>query len=246
MGDLNIDYMKLDNVCAIWKDMIRAFNLEQMVKVPTRITSTSQTLIDHVYTNRPEYVQSIDVPFKSASDHFPLDVTWWKTTVSKTSSHNYIQYRSNRQYNKFAFLEDLNEDVSKICIENDIDDTVASVKNAIIQNINKHAPVISKRVKHHKQPMWFSKDVKQAIQERDRQKKCGNHQKYVTCRNHVVSLIRKSKGNYYKEALEKCQGNSSKLWKYMRDLKGCKRDKTINVIEYENELFMEPKAIAMF
>ena len=156
MGDLNIDYMKLDNVYAIWKDMIRAFNLEQMVKVPTRITSTSQTLIDHVYTNRPEYVQSIDVPFKSASDHFPLHVTWGKTTVSKTSSHNYIQYRSNRQYNKFEFLEDLNEDVSKICIENDIDDTVASVKNAIIQNINKHAPVISKRVKHHKQPMWFS------------------------------------------------------------------------------------------
>ena len=37
-----------------WSDALEVFNFTQVVSCPTRVTENTGTLIDHIYTNRPE------------------------------------------------------------------------------------------------------------------------------------------------------------------------------------------------
>ena len=53
MGDLNIDMLK--KVPKRWEDLCNLYSLSQMVQQPTRITSNSKTLIDHIYVTKPEH-----------------------------------------------------------------------------------------------------------------------------------------------------------------------------------------------
>ena len=42
--------------------MVELYNFTQLIKTPKRITDTSQTLLDHIYTNKPEHVCGVKVP----------------------------------------------------------------------------------------------------------------------------------------------------------------------------------------
>jgi len=45
LGDFNIDLAKVNNQ---WTQIINSFNLHQLVTSPTRATSNSNTIIDHI------------------------------------------------------------------------------------------------------------------------------------------------------------------------------------------------------
>ena len=73
MGDFNIDYKSYIN--RKWFNMVQLFDRSQLVSQPTRITEISATIIDHVYTNRPENVTEFFISHFSISDHFPVCFT---------------------------------------------------------------------------------------------------------------------------------------------------------------------------
>ena len=66
LGDFNIDLLKPHSS---WDSIITLLGLTQLVKSPTRITQTSATLIDHIYTNNPDVITRVSVPDLSISDH---------------------------------------------------------------------------------------------------------------------------------------------------------------------------------
>ena len=61
LGDLNLNMLGR-NIDKDWLHILNSFNLVQMVNMPTRVTKTTQTLIDHIYVTRPDYVKEIQVP----------------------------------------------------------------------------------------------------------------------------------------------------------------------------------------
>ena len=56
IGDTNCDFLKPTNYTAHLKRLIKTYSLAQLIKEPTRTTHTTQTIIDHIITNRPERV----------------------------------------------------------------------------------------------------------------------------------------------------------------------------------------------
>ena len=60
LGDLNINYLKI--VLTSWEGILTTHGLFQMIAEPTRVTATSVTLIDHIYTTNPENFIDIKVP----------------------------------------------------------------------------------------------------------------------------------------------------------------------------------------
>jgi hypothetical protein len=48
------------------------YGLDQLVHDPTRVTSKSVTLIDHIYTSRPEEVVQVRVSTYCPGDHYPV------------------------------------------------------------------------------------------------------------------------------------------------------------------------------
>lgn len=72
IGDLNINYLEknLKSVKEL-KALEREFNLKQQISRPTRVTATTETLLDHIY------MKSMNVMIKGIienhlSDHYPI------------------------------------------------------------------------------------------------------------------------------------------------------------------------------
>ena len=70
LGDFNIDFLK--PAPPMWESTISLFDLRQLVDEPTRITPTSKSLLDHIYTNKPNQINHVSVACFGASDHFTV------------------------------------------------------------------------------------------------------------------------------------------------------------------------------
>ena len=104
-GDFNIDLMKSNNR---WTQIYENFGLYQLIDKPTRITASSETLIDHIYVSAKQNIAEICSTHTGCSDHMPVCITWLKkgTKIPKPG-HKVITYRSFAKFNKDSFLHDL-------------------------------------------------------------------------------------------------------------------------------------------
>ena len=70
MGDFNIDL--ISNTNNKWSHLVQTFEILPLVQEPTRVTETSATLIDHVYSSNPVNISNCFVSKLSIGDHFPV------------------------------------------------------------------------------------------------------------------------------------------------------------------------------
>ena len=104
LGDFNIDLLKPHSS---WNSTITLLGLTKLVKSPTRITQTSATLIDHIYTNDPDVITEVRVPDLSITDHCPISCSRSiKLPKYAPKSHSYISFRILKHFNKTAFCND--------------------------------------------------------------------------------------------------------------------------------------------
>lgn len=89
MGDLNVDVKDGYISSLTWKHIVELHNMQQLIKVPTRVTPHTETLISHVYASEPEDVISPFVPYTALSNHHPQQV--------KLESHKTIKYKSYKK-----------------------------------------------------------------------------------------------------------------------------------------------------
>ena len=70
-----------------------------------------------------------------------------------------------------------------------------------VQNVssvyNKHACFMTKRLKYTKKPPWLSKEIEEAMHQRDSLLKARKHEEFKKQRSKVTSLIRASKKTYF-------------------------------------------------
>ena len=111
--------------------------------------------------------------------------------------------------------------------------------------LNKHAPVRHKRVKRDVQPPWFNSNIYDLISKRDRSKCAGSMQKYRKMRNFVINEIGRVKSNYFRNEINKCHGNSSKLWNHLAFLSGKSSGRyQPTIIKLQDEMISDPMEIA--
>ena len=100
LGDFNIDLLKPH---LAWESTFSILGLNQLITQPARVTCSTNTLIDHIYTNNPNLVHSISVPNIAISDHFPVLCTWSiKLPRRPPQGHTTIQYRTFKRFNEDA------------------------------------------------------------------------------------------------------------------------------------------------
>ena len=88
LGDFNIDVSKNDhrNVGEHFMSLMNTFNFVSLILSPTRITSTTSSLIDNIFTNN--YVTHSSGTISSdIFDHLP-DFTIFETGLLSSSSEN--------------------------------------------------------------------------------------------------------------------------------------------------------------
>ena len=218
-----------------WISLTSNVQLNQIIKDPTRVTNTSETLIDHIYVS-DDLPVLYSSPIKySISDHFPVFAVFKMTSIDYNKNdgrHKTITYRKYNNFNSATFLSDLqNAPWLTNGAENiSMDQYLQSFISTFTKIIDKHLPLVTKRIKRPKQPEWISNNILLAINKRENAKKKKDEPNYKYWRNEATKLIRDAKKEFYSESIK--LNNKSNF------------SNNIKTITYENKTFTNDADIA--
>ena len=111
IGDTICDFLKPTNYSVHLKRLIKTYSLTQLIKEPTRTTRTTQTIIDHIVTNRPERVSESGVIPCGISDHNLIFMTKKIRSPKSKSAPRIIDIRNQKRFDLRAFQHDILNDI---------------------------------------------------------------------------------------------------------------------------------------
>ena len=173
LGDLNCDLIA-DQIQHHTRQMINfagVYQLSQLINEPTRITETSATLIDHIYTSHPDRIVSSGVVHCGISDH---SLVYAIRKIAKTTNlrHKYIISRNFKNFDASAFTDDLKKlpwnDIHQFPCDPNV--MWKRWKEMFLMVLKQHAPHKKRRIKHKKIP-WFNAELKELTLAKDKSKK---------------------------------------------------------------------------
>ena len=227
MGDINVDISRQETSNKSLRHILELHDLTQMVEVPTRITSHSETLIDHIYASHPHHVYNVSVPVFALSDHYPVCFTRKAGCNIKRNMHSYINYRCFKHFDNNSFCTDFINKINEIeFCQTDTNFNFDKWHEIFIETLNKHAKIKTKRIKRKSQPDWYTDEIREAQNKRDYHHKKRNWTLYKQWRNQTKTLIRKHKKNLFSESIAQNK-DGSYLWKHINDINNQKKRNTL-------------------
>ena len=222
LGDLNVDYLKRNDNKDI-KSIISDNGFTQVIKSATRITKDTKSLIDIIASNRPGSISASIVFQSSISDHDLVGcvrkVNHQKHAPKTIKCRNYKSYDPTTMNHEFKNVNWL-----PVITAPDVN-TALNIFNTIVRDIfDKHAPIISKRIKGRPCP-WIDAKLKEVMNRRDKvlrkARKSRNDEDwsaYKTLRNNCNNLLRNAKANYHKNKIQEGRQNPKQFWKAVKDV----------------------------
>ena len=228
IGDINSDYAKtpLDVHTRTLQFISSVYQLEQLIKEPTRGTKSSATTIDLIFTNMVDKIATTGVIHLGISDH-SLIYAVRKFAVPKTRP-TIKEVRNFKHFVEVDFINDLKrvswQNVGCFDDPNLAWQAWKSDFNAILDH---HAPIRHMRVRQSSVP-WLTFDIKRVMKERDYHKKhavkYGSHNHWVlyqSARNKVNSMMRTAKSDYFRRKIDASKATDPKAgWKLINSLTG--------------------------
>ena len=232
LGDFNLDLLKLEDNDA-GKQVDEYLNilcknfLVPHITLPTRITSTSATLIDNIFSNNLEFTRAISGNLTvTISDHLPqiLFVPGENVKVPRKAN----MYTRSKDFDRENLVADfLNLEWDSILELNKADpnhsiDNLFTETNKIIDTYLPLKKVLNKDLKAQSKP-WITKGIRKSMKRRDKllklfikshdpAKKELLHTQYKALRNKIVSLMRVSKKTHFRNYFSENAKNIKKTW----------------------------------
>jgi hypothetical protein len=181
LGDLNCDVLKEN--CSKSKALAKfaaEMNLSQLIKSPTRITNTTQSLLDVVLVSSNSPVRRSGVLNTTISDHLPVYVEL-KLKSPKIIPH-YINVRSYKNYSPSLFITDLaskSRNLISIFNEDDVNTKLTTFNQTIQSTLDSHAPIKTVKVRNRHCP-FVTQDIKVLMKTRDQL-----HRRYLQTRDEL-------------------------------------------------------------
>lgn len=234
MGDLNCDVIatQYDNHTRKLMSIADVYGLQQLITEPTRITPTSATLIDLIYTNCPDKIVCSGVCHVSISDHNVV-FAYRKLSINGISNgHNTMTYRNFRKFNRENFRNDImSRSWDHIYNSDDPNEMWSQWKFSFLSIVDKHAPLRTTRVRARSSP-WITSELKKQMHDRNILKIKAYKSNYLNDwiqfkkqRNIVNSKIRLAKQAYYYNNFNEYMGDSRKTWQTINELTSRKSGK---------------------
>ena len=226
LGDLNCNLasaqydLNTRRLCEI-SDL---FGLQQLITEPTRITESSSTLIDLIYTNYTDRVVCSGVSHIGISDH-SLTYVYRKLSLTFPSKgHSTISYRNFQNFNRESFRNDIAQQDWSCNVSEDPNVLWTDWKTKFLDIVNIHAPLRTRRTRTNKAP-WINSELKKGMRDRDAAKRKAitsndphDWKRYKKLRNIINNDIKISKASYYSNAFIQSKGNPRKTWQTFNEL----------------------------
>ena len=202
MGDFNIDLLKCEssNYSHDFLSSLQSCYLTPAIDKPTRVRSTSTTLIDNIFINNPDKVVACGNLISDISDHFSqfciLKSMKDKIRVKKSKMRDFSRFSSDRLH---ADLSNVNWNALFSNESSDVNKVFSSFYNKFNKLVNKHAPmktISNRKAKQFSKP-WITKGLRKSIRVKNKLYALDDRVKYKMYRNRICTLTRISKQQYY-------------------------------------------------
>ena len=229
LGDFNIDLLnpRSNSETDDFIDTIGSFSLLPQIILPTRVTSTSHTIIDNIFCSSEFSNTKSGNILTAISDHLSQFLVIYNQ--DKLSTAHYKKMRDWSKFDNDSFLAKLSAidwpEVLQLdrC---DVNLSFNSFYDTIDNLLNECAPLINVQIRKLPKPCnpWITNGLFCSMKIRD-----NLHKKYLSARdpllksfylerfkkyrNTITSLCRVSKSLYYRNYFLENQGNIAKVWK---------------------------------
>ena len=220
--------------------IMESYQLSQTINTPTRVTTTSSSLIDVCLTPTPTKLIPIAI-----SDHYMIFVVRKINIQRKQNSHKKVEIRNLKYFNAESFQADLRGQEWELLDNNlCVDKMWDTWKTLFVKVLDRHAPIREKRVKSKPNVPWLTSTIKKQIRERDRLKSLAIRHKsenywnaYKTSRNRVTDALRETKAAYYIGEFKKLKHDPKQAWKTVNKILNRKQESRdqINCLETQTE-----------
>lgn len=222
-GDINLNLLSLsDQNVSNFYDFIESLNLQQVIREPTRVTKTSEALLDVILIPTEETnfeAGNIDV---GISDHF---LTYCNVINKKNKKANYFQSRNIKNINKELLSEFLQATpFQNIIYLQTVDEKVAALNNFLINIFDVLAPVVQFKLKKQKPP-WLTFVIQKMIRLKDKaykkyqkNKTHANWEYYRQIKNQTCIAIRQEKKQFLGQTVNLGLKNKRIFWQRLKNL----------------------------
>ena len=235
-GDFNIDLLKSETITDTkdFFDTLTSNLFVPHITLPTRITNRSQTLIDNIFSNNPEFENCTSGNFTfSISDHLAQFLIVPSSENKHPKVHN-IKIRDNKNYSHEELVADIiNIDWIEV-LEGDKADPNHSFKRfneKVNEILDKHMPwkkLSKKEVRLQTKP-WITTGILNSIKRRDKLlrkyidaknpvRKELLRTEYKTLRNRITYTINMSKKNHFHHYFAENCDNIRKTWTGIKNI----------------------------
>lgn len=162
-------------------------------------------------------------------------------------THVTTSYRCFKNFNEDAFIADLANDINTFNTnESDINDDLSVWYRIVLNHIDHHAPIKTRRVKTKKLPDWYNEEIASARQKRDMCKRKKLWSEYKKYRNKTKQLIRKAKRKQFSDSVTNSK-NTKSIWQHLRKVNNKDNGSDRNLPEeiiIDNERYSNPEDVA--
>ena len=236
LGDFNCNMLKRDGIALKLEGATLEYGLVQVMNCPTRVTETSESMIDLMFTSEPEVLRSVGCEEVGLSDH-GLIYGILDTSVQKQQQCLRL-IRCLRKCDVEALLSDLDTAPWSVMDSfEDIDSRWEYWKSLFEQIVASHIPMRKVRVREKTLP-WIGNDVRRLMRARNyhrtkarNSKRAEDWMQYRKLRNLVTWELKKAKLKYFESVSRQ---STKKLWKELNRVLGRRSRHNIEAIRTPN------------
>ena len=207
-----------------YKEFCQEFSFTQIIRSPTRISSNSSSLLDHILTNSNTKISNSGVIDTGLSDHQLIYCTR-KVRRTKLNTHNQVLSRVLKNYSAEKFTDVLAQfQFPNYSFFSDANTAYSDFSTKLLRILNDIAPLKEKRIKTNTQE-WFDREIGDQMEIRNKllkkfkaSKLNVDEESYKNSRRNVQHLITHKKRIYYENKLKENIGKPKELWKTLKSL----------------------------
>ena len=264
-ADFNIDLLRIHKKHNYrnFFDTVLSAGFHPKITLPTRITDTSNTLIDNILVNVIDDRHISGIMINKISDHQPI-FTCNNKLFEQVDMTQYIEIETKSENSQKHFIEHLKNinimNKLNMDINSDINDNYEVFCKLLQSSKSEHMPIKSVKFNKykHKKNKWISKGIIKSIEIKDKLYKLmiqhtiddvEAHQyiknTFNIYKNMLKKLIRQAKRLYYIATFARFKHNIKQTWKIIKEtLNRSKRDALPNRFLVGEQYIDDPKEIA--
>ena len=213
-GDFNIDLLNQTSKNRWIDNVTSPLLLKQLISEPTRVTNTSRTLIDHIYSSNCKNILEAGIIKYTLSDHYMIMASRKMVNGTNCSKQRckvtFLDYSLATPENIFNIFSQ--ENFNYVLNEKSIDKMFEKFHIHLNHLIAKLVSEKTRFVKTYSLPKWLDDEVKENIKIRNRLKQDGNWDEYRKQRNKVTNMIKKKKKELISQTIKESKGNTKPIW----------------------------------